>query len=187
MIDVAQMLIDPHRRAAARRAEVFEVFVFGGRAVVHLQARRNLFSHRFNHFFMRHVAVRAQREDDVHILIFDTELVEFVNENRHEVVTVGNARRVVADESHRVARLDDLVDGFATDRVVNGIKHALFDVAHRREFFSADFLDDKAFVDGKLFAAAAVGKVVGLHFSKTVKRKNSGPVLSSTLRQIRKL
>lgn len=136
---------------------------------------------------MRHVAVRAEREDDVHILIFDTELVEFVNENRHEVVTVGNARRVVADESHRVARLDDLVDGFATDRVVNGIKHALFDVAHRREFFSADFLDDKAFVDGKLFAAAAVGKVVGLHFSKTVKRKNSGPVLSSTLRQIRKL
>ena len=112
---------------------------------------------------MRHVAVRAQREDDVHVFVLDAELVEFVDEHRHEVVAVCHARRIVANESHRIARLDDLVDGFATDRVVDSIKHALLDVTHRREFFGADFLDDKAFVNGKLFAAAAVGKVVGLH------------------------
>ena len=38
VIDVAQMLVDPHGSAAARRTEVFEVFVLGGGAVVHLQA-----------------------------------------------------------------------------------------------------------------------------------------------------
>ena len=164
VIDVAQMLVDPHGSAAARRAEVFEVFVLGGGAVVHLQARGNFFAYGFDHFLMRHVAVRAQREDDVHVFVLDAELVEFIDEHRHEVVAVCHARRIVADEGHRIARLDDLVDRFTSDRVVDSIKHALLDVTHRREFFGADFLDDKAFVNGKLFAAAAVGKIVGLHF-----------------------
>ena len=77
VIDVAQMLVDPHGSAAARRAEVFEVFVLGGGAVVHLQARGNFFAYGFDHFLMRHVAVRAQREDDVHVFVLDAELVNY--------------------------------------------------------------------------------------------------------------
>ena len=162
VIDVADVFVKPHRGAARGGAEVLEVFLLGAGAVVHLEARGNVLAHGFDHFFVRHVAVGAERKDDVHVFVFDTQLIQFVDQNRHEVKAVGNAGGVVADKGDGIPGLDDFVDGLTADRVVDRVKDALLDVGHRREFFGAHFFENVRVINGKLLAAVAVGEVKGL-------------------------
>ena len=106
MVDVAEVLIDPNRCSARSRTEVLEVFLLIAEAVVHLQTRSNILAHSFDHFFFGHRAVRAEREDNVHIFVFDAELIHLVDENRHKVEAVCDACRVIADEGNLLARFD---------------------------------------------------------------------------------
>ena len=163
VVYVADMFVDPHGRAAARGAEVFKVFLLGAGAVVHLKARGDVFPDGFHHFFVGHVAVGAQREEDVHVFVFDAQLIHFVNEHRHEVKAVGDAGGIVADEGHGVAGLHDFIDGLTADRMVDGVQNACLHIFHHRKFFSADFLDDEVFIIIKRLAAVPVGEIVGLH------------------------
>ena len=163
VVDVAELLVDVHGRSAGGRAEVFEVVVIRADAVVHLEAGGDVFAHALDHFLVRHGAVGPEREDDLHVLVLHAETVHLIDEHRHEVEAVGDAGRVVADEGDGVAGLDDLFDRRAVDRVADRLEHAAPDVLHRRELFGADHLQNAVLFNGKGFATAPVGEVVGLH------------------------
>lgn len=135
-------------------AEIFEIVVVRADAVEHLEAGGDVFAHALDHFLVRHGAVRAEREDDLHVLVLDAQAVHFVDQDRHEVVAVGDAGRVVADEGDGVAGLDDFVERRAADRVADRLENARPDVLHRREVFGADHLQNAVFFNGKGFAAA---------------------------------
>ena len=161
VVDVAEFLVNPDGRAAGSVAEVFEVFRLRGDGIEHAKARGDFLAHLLDHLFVRHFAVRAEREDDLHVFVGDAEAVHFVHEHGHEVKAVRDARRIVADEGDGVAGLDDFRDRGKTDRVVDGFENAFGDVFHDGEGLGADFLEDEFVVEFEGLAAAAVGKVKG--------------------------
>lgn len=110
VVDVAEMLIDPNRSSAGSRTEVLKVFLLVAETVVHLQTRSNVLANCLNHFFFCHRTMCPQGEDDVHIIIFDAELIHLIDEDRHEIKAVCDAGRIVADESNFLARFNDFVD-----------------------------------------------------------------------------
>ena len=59
VVNVADVLITPHGRAARGRTEILEVFFLLAFVVVHLQTTGYVSAHGFDHFFMGHVAVRT--------------------------------------------------------------------------------------------------------------------------------
>ena len=158
VINVAKQLIDPNRRAAACVAEIFKIVLIGGDAVMHLDARGNFFADLFNHLLVSHHTVRAQREDDTHIFVRDTQAIHLIDENRHKVVAVGNARRVIANKGYGITGLYDFRQRRRSDRVGNRIQNPLLDVLHRREIFRTNNLQNIVFFIIKGLRAVTVGK-----------------------------
>ena len=107
--------------------------------------------------------MRAEREDNVHIFVFDAELIHLVDENRHKVEAVCDACRVIADEGNLLARFDDFVDRRTSDRVVDRLKNFVGDVFHRLEFFGTNFFQNQSFVELDFFRALSIGQNVLLH------------------------
>ncbi len=128
VVDVAEMLIDPNRSSAGSRTEVLKVFLLVAETVVHLQTRSNVLANCLNHFFLCHRTMCTQGEDDVHIFIFDAELIHLIDEDRHEIKAVCDAGRIVADESNFLARFNDFVDGRTSNRVVDRLENFVGDV-----------------------------------------------------------
>ena len=93
----------------------------------------------------------TQGEDDVHIFIFDAELIHLIDEDRHEIKAVCDAGRIVADESNFLARFNDFVDGRTSNRVVDRLENFVGNVFHRLEFFGANFLQNQGFVELDFF------------------------------------
>ena len=160
VVDMAEFLVDPDGSAERRRAEVFKVVLVGRDAVVHLDAAGNFGAHFLFHLFGRHGAVRAEREDDLHVFVRNAELIHLVDENRHEDFAVGDAGRIVADEGDRVAGLHDLIDGGQTDRMVERFKNVLVHVLHDFKGFGADDLQHIVGVVLKGFPAVSVSEVI---------------------------
>ena len=161
MVDVAEFLVNPDGGAAGSVAEVFEIFRLRGDGIEHAKARGYVLTHLLDHFLVRHLAVRAERKDDLHVFVGDAETIHFVDEHGHEVEAVRDARRVVADEGDGVAGLDDFLNRRKTDRVTDGFEDAFGHIFHDGEGFGADFLEDEFVVEFEVLAAAAVGKVKG--------------------------
>ena len=162
MVDVAQVLVDANGRAARSGAEIDEVFVNRGDAVVVADAASDVFADFRGHFFRGHGAVRSEREDDAHVFVGHAEAVHLFDEDRHEDFAVGNARRVVADEGDGVARANDFLEGLRADRMADRVKNGAAHVFKNGQVFRAnDFENVVGFVFEGL-GASAVSEGVGL-------------------------
>ena len=160
MIHVTDILIDQHRRAAGGLTKIEEVLIHMAVRIDHLHAGSDFRPHGFNHFVMRHIAVSAEREHDLHVFVRNTKSVHFIKEHRHEVVRIRNAREVVADEGDRLPRLHDFIQRRASDRMADGFKHPAFDIRHRSEILSTDLLQDERVIQRELLAATPIGEVI---------------------------
>ena len=57
----------------------------------------------------------------MHILVLDTQLIHFVDQNGHKDKTVGHTCRIIADKSNLLSRFDQFVDWRTADRMIDGI------------------------------------------------------------------
>ena len=158
VVNITQELIDPNRRTTARIAKVLEIVRIGGDTVIHLDAGGDFFSNLLNHFFMRHHTVRSQRKNDPHIFIGHTQTIHFIDKHRHEVVTVGNTCRVIANKSNRITRLNNFRQSRRANRMIDRIQNTLFNVLHRREIFGTNDLQNVVFFVVKRFRTVTIGK-----------------------------
>ncbi|MPM53638.1 hypothetical protein SDC9_100407 [bioreactor metagenome] len=123
VVNITNKLIDPDRGTKRCITEILEIILSLGITVEHFDAACNFFTNAFDHFFVRHQPVRAQRKNNAHIFIFNAELVQFINQNRHEIEAVSDTRRVVTDKGHCLAWLYNFINWLRTDRMINGIKN----------------------------------------------------------------
>ena len=123
MVHITNQFIDPDRCTKGGITEILKIVLSLGITVVHFDAAGNLFANAFDHFFLRHQPMRAKRKNNAHIFIFNAILVQFIDQNRHEIEAVSDTRRVVTDKGHGLAWLYDFINWFCTDRMINGIEN----------------------------------------------------------------
>ena len=163
MITVADMLIDQYRGKAARRAKILKIPRNVAVAVVHPQTAGYYLTDAFSHFFLRHQTMRSQRKDDLHIFIRNTKPVHFIDQNRHEIKTVGHTGRIIADKSNGISRLNDLVDRLLTDRMINGIQHGLLHISQRSNGRHLHLADQTRFIQRKRLGSMPIRKRISFH------------------------
>ena len=182
MITMADVLIDQDRREATRRAEILKVTGHIAVTVIHPQTASYFFADPFCHFFLRHQAMRPERENDLHVLIRNPEPIHLIDQDRHKVKAVGHTRRVIADKGHGIPRLDDLIDWLLSNRMVNRIEHGLLDVRQRLDRRHIDFLDDLALIEGKALRATAIMKSILFHPDSSYKKGRHSVSVSLIMR-----
>ncbi len=123
MVHVTNQFVDPDRCPERGVTEIFKVVLSLGITVIHFDAAGDFFTNAFDHFFMCHQPMRAKRKNNAHIFIFNAILVQFIDQNRHEIEAVSDTCRVVTDKGHCLAWLYDFINWFRTDRMINGIEN----------------------------------------------------------------